>query len=285
MIIAESHNDYLIEAKPNSKDIEKYIDFLVQSNVKLINFAFFSTHTHNFNINKILNKKDLVLKTIKGKNLETVFSIEDMQFFNMKNIDDLIALSPTCCSLTWNYLNQYAGGAKTNHGITNTGKDLIASLQNNHIFVDTAHLSKKSFYEFLDLNTQPILNTHCGFAQIKNHFRNIDDDQIKQILQSNGYIGIAFVKDFYDKRKIFNAHYLAKCICNICSQYGTNNFGIGSDFYGTKNLPIDIKNYNDFAILKNELTQYGMSNTEIDKIFYYNFYNFLKRNKKLDNKT
>lgn len=287
MLIADSHNDFLIEAKPTSKDIENYILQLKQSNVNLINFAFFTTHTPNFELANSIALKNTVLKIIKQQKIDikAIFSIEDMGFLDVKNIDNLIMLSPFCCSLTWNNLNQYAGGAKTNYGITNKGYHIIKLLQKNDIFIDTAHLSKKSFYDFLKLNTKPILNTHCGFTQIKNHFRNIDDEQIKKILETNGYIGIAFANDFYDKRFTFNINYIAKCICNICLKYGINNFGIGSDFWGTKNLPINLNNYNEFNILKDKLNYYGMTNREIEQLFYYNFFNFLNRNKKLNFKT
>ena len=61
------------------------------------------------------------------------------------------------------------------------------------------------------------------------------------------------------------------------SKYGDDYIGIGSDFFGTKHLPINLKSYDDMFILKKEMEKVGISKISINKIFYKNFENFLKQ--------
>jgi len=278
MLFSDSHNDFLIEGYlNNSLKIDEYLSYLTNYKIELINFALFTTQTPAFSLELAHQLIEKTKKENKNK-IKMLFSIEDLSFLNSKDIDSLIRLFPFCCNLTWNFENQYAGGSYTNLGLTTCGKQLVRKLERNNIFIDTAHLNYKSFNDFIKTTTKPILNTHSGFYFLKNHKRNLTDEQVKLIKDSNGYIGLAFVKDFYDNRYSFNIDFLTTCICKIIDKFGINNIGIGSDFFGTKKVPYNLNDYKDFKNLASSLKAKGLSEKEIQKLMYNNFFDFIKKN-------
>ena len=57
-------------------------------------------------------------------------------------------------------------------------------------------------------------------------------------------------------------------------KYGDDYLSIGSDFFGAKNLPVDLNSYFDLKNLKICLKEQGILNKSIRKIFYENFLKF-----------
>ncbi len=176
--------------------------------------------------------------------------IEDAWFLTAENLDEFIALHPHSVGLTWNMANQLASGAYSRGGITTWGYQVIQRLEKAGIQIDTAHLNRRSFWQFTRVTTRPLVCTHTAFAAVYRHPRNLSNRQIRAIIKSNGLIGLALVPKFltntttscsaYDLIK--HIHYFKKHFSNATLHWGT-------DFYGTKYLPQHIQNYNNLIHL------------------------------------
>ena len=59
--------------------------------------------------------------------------------------------------------------------------------------------------------------------------------------------------------------------------FGLENLAIGTDFFGTSDLPCDVQSYYDFSKIKQKLHQIGYKNAQIDAIFYKNYEIFVNR--------
>ena len=64
-------------------------------------------------------------------------------------------------------------------------------------------------------------------------------------------------------------------ILYISEKFGTDNFCIGTDFFGTDSVPEGLSNYEGFNFLREKLQKEGMVNGDIDKLFYRNLCDFL----------
>ena len=147
--------------------------------------------------------------------------------------------------------------------------------------MDYAHLNKKSFWQACKISKQPIYVSHSGFYFDNDCERNLDDEQIKKIIQTNGFVGVYMLKEnIIGDKGTFDSFAYAKTIFNFVSIYGDKNIGLGTDFYGLNEYPDDIKNYKDLKNLKTMLKNLGLKNSSIKNIFYKNFFKFLKRIKK-----
>ena len=78
-------------------------------------------------------------------------SVEDLGFIKTEqDLKKLIDLRPISVTLTWNEANQFAGGANSNKKLTKLGIETIKLLEEKDVLIDTAHLSRKSFNQFIN---------------------------------------------------------------------------------------------------------------------------------------
>ena len=277
--ISDSHNDFM--TKLTSKEKSDYLLNCKKMGVKIISCAIFTSNLklciddlYNFK-NEIVNLKN------KYKDIFLLFSIEDIGFIHEEDIDKFIKLRPISCTLTWNFDNHLAGGALGKNGITKLGKKIISELEKNDIFIDTAHLNKKSFWEFSKITTKPIYNSHSNLYNLKRNKRNLTDKQIEKIVSTNGYLGLTLYDKFIGKIGNVNAKTIAYQFDYLIKKFGYKNFGLGTDFYGidVENLPNDIKTYEDIKKIVIELKKLGYDETVIEHIIYKNYKNFLEKNR------
>ena len=278
MKISDAHNDFLIEIK-KVREKNNYIKYIkLNKNIKSICGSVWTTKCMNA-INKILECYECV-----KDNKKIQLSIEDLGFINKYNLNEAISIinkiKPIYCGLVWNYNNTLGGGSLCKNKLTLLGKNIINNLEKEKIIIDTAHMNRATFYKFIKVTKFPIFNSHTNFNFFKKHKRNLNDKQIKSIIHSNGFIGVCFVKSFISD-KIVNLRLIARELAIFTQKYGNKNVGIGSDFYGTKDLPKDLKTYEDLKELKLLLKQEGLSNKTIKNIYYKNFQNYLKRVKNI----
>ncbi len=275
--IADSHTDFLTELK-TKEERENYIKSLSLSPLKLLSCAVFTTD-ENLSVDKILSLKNEI-KTLDDS-VKLLFSVEDIGSVNAKtDMERLIENKPISCTLTWNYDNQYSGGTFSNNGLTQKGIQTIELLENNNIFVDTAHLNRKAFWQVCKYSKRPIFNSHSNIYTLRHHKRNLTDKQIQKIVDSDGYMGITIYNAFVSNKKRISSYDIAKQFDYLIKKFGYKHFGFGTDLYGIdkQDLPYDIANYNDLAKVIQVLENMGHSKDVIEHISYKNFYNFLKRN-------
>ena len=259
----------------------------------VINIKLFDAHndclTQVYNIDDYIRDVDCVILAIflsenkwKIEKIEDVckkiknncfMAIEDVSVINYNDLDRLSLLKPLYCSLTWNGSNALAGGCKSNKGITRLGKKYIEKIEEFSV-VDTAHLNKKSFYKLAKITSKPLFNSHTNLMSLKKHKRNIDDKQIEAIIKSNGLICLTGVKEFL---KDGNLDSYINSIYEFFLKYGSDNVALSTDFIGSKEFPLVYSSYKDFKVIYNELSKKGLSEADLNKIFYLNLKRFFNK--------
>jgi membrane dipeptidase len=289
----DSHID-LLTAIPQQNKREKYIKKIKKYGGDYISLAVFTTE-NKYSLANIEKFQKEVNYYNHKYDLHLLLSIEDFGAFDVDDVKKLKKLNVFSSTLTWNNENQYAGGAMTQKGLTKLGKAAIAEFEREKVLIDCAHLSQKSFFDVANLSCQPIYNSHANIYSLFAHKRNLFDEQLSLIKDTNGFLGLSFYQKFISTNKI-SAFDIAKQFSYLFEKYGSKNWGIGSDFWGFDKYfsPFNLREYNDFDNLTNELTKIGFSKNDINSIFYKNFLDFIARtkckdtpityNEKLDNK-
>ena len=195
-------------------------------------------------------------------------AIEDIGFVGEGDFD----FSPYLyCSLTWNYNNVFAGGALDDGALTSLGHKIIDRI-NSCCALDLAHINRKSFFQALDAAKRPMCS-HTGF---NNHPRSLTDEQIKALIDRRGIIGLSAVTAFTGAKTVRE---LAQTVDRFVQKYGIHNIALGTDFYGTTDLPDGFNDYGGVGALKSELNILGYDDGCINKILYENalcFYEEIK---------
>jgi len=268
MKIFDLHNDFLTEIKSN-KNKERYINNKKNNDVfHMVSAVWTSEMSQEKAIKEIRNANNLIYKN-KPLNKYSL-AIEDLHFISKNYLYEIINYKPLYCGLTWNYDNNLAGGALEGGDVSLLGLRVIKELENNNILIDTAHLSEKSFMTFSSITEKPILCSHTGVRTLVENNRNLKDYQIKMIAESGGIIGISLVGQFLSNDKKASVNDVVRHVDYIISRYGEDCAALGTDFYGTKNLPKGIKNYNNLLLIEERLKILGYPQNIIEKIFYKN---------------
>ena len=270
--LIDCHNDFLTKLETIKEKVQ-YIKSL--KNVKVIMCAVFTTEQKLGikELNKLKNELYILQTYTKVK---LIFTIEDIGFVDSREkLNKLLRLKPFSVTLCWNNKNCLCSGALENGGLTEWGKFVIKELEKNKIIIDTAHLNKQSFKDFVKITTKPIFNSHSNIFELYKNKRNLNNYQIKQIVNSKGFMGITIYNKFISNNKITSFE-IANQLNYLIKKYGYKNFGFGTDFFGINILPKDINNYLDFNKIKNHLKNMGYNNKIIKHIFYKNFLLFKK---------
>lgn len=159
------------------------------------------------------------------------------------------------------------------HGLTDFGIQYVQECERLGIIIDVSHLSDAGFYDVLRYTKAPFVASHSNARAICRHARNLTDDMIKELSKRGGVMGINFAADFLDENKENNAlskiSSMVKHICHIKKVGGIDCIGLGSDFDGIpQNL--ELKDASYMPMLYRALQEAGLSEEDIEKIFYKN---------------
>ena len=230
-------------------------------------FEYYENTLSNF-------KKQL---TNKPDNLTPIFTVEGGLLIenDLSRVERLYNDGIRALTLTWNGENQIAGGADSDAGLKDFGRHVIGKLNRFGIATDLSHLNKKSFYGAIELADRPII-THSCLEFVYKHRRNIDDTQLKLLVQKNGIFGLCFYPAFLgDGNALEN---LYKNVYHILELGYEDFLSIGSDFDGA-DMSSELYDISAVPTLYNYLGSRGINNVILNKMFFENAYNFFSKTK------
>ena len=259
------HNDYFLKLKSKNKK-EGYVSKCKPDAENIITALWTSELSNDESIREIERARDFVC------NIPHLFlGVEDLHFLSKKNLEKFVSLRPVYAGLTWNSANCLAGGANESGKMTNFGKFAVKCLEQNNIKIDAAHLNEDSFMDLSKISSKPLFCSHTAFFGLQPHARNLKDYQIKMIVDSGGLVGLCLVADFLTDNKKCDVKHIVAHIDYFACKFGVNNIAIGTDFFGTKHLPKQAKNYKELVKnVSNLLSGMGYTEKSISKIFYDN---------------
>jgi len=103
--------------------------------------------------------------------------------------------------LTWNNSTSWATSAQDENagkqkGLTRFGKQIIRALDSLGVLIDVSHLGEQGFYDVLATSKNPIIASHSSCSSLREHYRNLKDEQIRKLAKSGGVMMINFFPAF-----------------------------------------------------------------------------------------
>jgi membrane dipeptidase len=160
------------------------------------------------------------------------------------------------------------------HGLTNAGRDMVRRLEQKKIFCDLAHVSKKGFWDAVEVHdrSQPLLVTHTGVSGAFEHWRNLDDRQLKAVADSGGTVGVMYQSSFLGDPYLGGAAArVVDHLEHIVKTVGEDHASLGSDWDGAILPPRDLKSPLELPRLVHIMLERGMTPRTIRKILGENF--------------
>ena len=252
-------------------------------------------------LNKIVTSSDNKIKICttgkdikdceKNNNIGIILHIEGAEAIDneFKSLNKLYDKGLRSIGIVWSRNNIFGHGVPFSYpsspdrgpGLTSVGKALVKHCNEKGILIDLSHLNQKGFYDIAKISNAPLIATHSNAHYITNHSRNLTNDQLITIKESNGIVGINFATSFLrkDGRMIpeTSLDIITDHLEHLLNFLGENNIALGSDYDGAI-VPKDISNISKIGNLCLHLKDKGYSKKLIEKIFYKNWISFLEKN-------
>ncbi|MBE7076476.1 MAG: hypothetical protein E7374_01125 [Clostridiales bacterium] len=272
MKLCDAHNDLLT----SDKTLEEKIKIVKSWKSHTVILAIFTTKKITTFSDFLVYYKEFL--TLKKVNENLMFSVEDIGNFSLEEVKKIITLKPFSLTLTWNAENNYAGGANSLVGLKENGKKIVEFAESKGVLIDTAHMSRKSYFDFIKITKFPIFNSHSNIFDIKKENRNLTHQQILEIEKSGGFLGLTIYEKFISNKKITSKD-VAFQFKYLKDNYPSLYFGFGTDFLGIDEncLPQDVSDYNSLKHVKREMKNLGIKRREIKSIICKNFMKFRTR--------
>ena len=228
---------------------------------------------------------------------------------DIDRLDELYDFGVRHVSLTWNEQNLLAAGIRgdTDSGLTELGMQALHRIEKLHMILDVSHLNDKSFWDVMDHATGPVAATHSNCRSLCDVPRNLSDDMIRAIVQTEGMIGVnAYAPFIAESQRERTVDRLAAHVDHIVRIAGIEHVGFGFDFCeflespntGGNSAGVEDDNekaagekvdaiagsgalfgLEDASQAQNILTALklnGFSKTEIEKLSYENWHDFIR---------
>lgn len=192
---------------------------------------------------------------------------------NVSLIEVFYKLGVRIVALTWNGRNPFADGLKVGprpSGLTELGYELVERLGELGIVLDLAHIAEPGFWDALRASEGPVVATHANARALRDHPRNLTDEQLKAIAERGGLVGVTFVPGFLTTEKADLDHVLAH-LDYMVKLIGEDHVALGSDFDGITSPPTRLSGVDCLPSLTEGMLMRGYSEERIAKILGINW--------------
>lgn len=205
---------------------------------------------------------------------------------DLSDLEEYYANGLRSLGLVWSRPNVFGCGVPfrfphspdTGPGLTEAGKKLVQECNRLGIMIDLAHINEKGFWDVVELSDAPLVVSHTGVHAICPSTRNLTDEQIDAIGESNGLIGIIFgpVHTRSDGQRELDTPLtqIVRHIDYVVERIGVDHVAFGSDFDGTE-MPRELHDVAGLPQLIQALRGKGYDRDSLERIAYQNWFRVL----------
>ncbi len=164
--------------------------------------------------------------------------------------------------------------SRRGEGLTALGKEYVKRLNAKKIFVDLAHISREGFFDAVAVHdrSQPLLVTHTGVKAVTEHWRNLDDEQLRAIAATGGTVGVMYQSSFLGEPFWGGkAEAVLRHVDHVIATIGEDHVSLGSDWDGAICPPRDLATPLDLPRLVELCLRRGYRPERIQKLLGGNF--------------
>ncbi len=183
----------------------------------------------------------------------------------------------------------YCFGTGSTGGFNADGKKLLREMDRVGMLLDVTHLADESFWDALEIYQGPLLASHHNCRALVPADRQLDDNQIKALIERKAVIGAAFDnwmirpgwKIGVSDPSTVKMEHIVDHIDHICQLAGNaKHCGIGSDLdggFGKEQSPSDLDTIADLGRMADLLQKRGYAPADIEGLMSGNWIDFFRR--------
>jgi membrane dipeptidase len=190
--------------------------------------------------------------------------------------------------LVWSRPNAFAHGVPfafprspdTGPGLTDAGRELVRACNRLGIMIDLSHLNESGFWDVARLSDAPLVATHSNVHALTPSTRNLTDDQLEAVKDSEGIVGLNFgvndLREDGDNNADVPLERMVRHLDYLVDKLGIDGVGLGTDFDGTK-IPQEIGDVTGLPKLIELLREHGYDEASLHKLAYENWVRVLSK--------
>ena len=196
---------------------------------------------------------------------------------DLSRVDSFYVAGCRYITLCHNYTNDICDASRYENpnghgGLSEFGEQVVRRMNELGMLVDVSHASTSTLYDIIKISKAPIFASHSSVRAIKDHPRNLTDQEIKDIAATGGVIQIAtgrWCLTNAPKSETKIVH-LADHIDHIKNLVGPEHIGLGTDFDGGGGM-VDFQDCSKMKDLTVELLKRGYTEKELEMFWGGNF--------------
>jgi membrane dipeptidase len=181
--------------------------------------------------------------------------------------------------ICWNKTNKAGVSSfdkKNSSGLSTLGREIIAECNERGIMVDVSHASKRTFWDLIEASKTPVFSSHSGCEALKNHPRNLDDEQLRAVGKKGGVVGIIFAANFLGGLFESTVETICDHLEHVVEVAGEDAVALGSDFDGFVPLPRGMRDVRDLPRITQVLWKRGFGEARLRKLLGENFLRYFE---------
>ena len=132
--------------------------------------------------------------------------------------------------LAYNRDNSIAGGC---HGadvpLTPLGRQVVDEINRVGLLMDCSHSGYRTSMEIMERSSRPVIFSHSNPRALKNHARNITDEQIRACARTGGVVALSGIGIFLGANDI-RTETVLRHIDYVVERVGVDHVGLGLDY-------------------------------------------------------
>ena len=159
-------------------------------------------------------------------------------------------------------------GTSMHNGLSDLGKEVVGLLNYYGIMIDISHPSKEAIRQMTELSKAPIIASHSSARALRDHPRNVDDEQLNWIKENGGVIQTTALGFFLTDREDppANMDDFMDHIDYMVEKIGIDHVGISSDFDGGGGI-VGWEDASETMNVTSALRERSYSESEIAKLW------------------
>ncbi|WP_245972369.1 dipeptidase [Rhodovulum iodosum] len=174
---------------------------------------------------------------------------------------------------------RYPSDGDIGPGLTDHGLRLVKRCNELRIMIDLSHMNMAGFWDVARQSDAPLVATHSNAHAVCAHARNLTDDQLAAIRDSDGMVGLNFAVAFLreDGRMVDTGlDQMLRHLDHLIDRLGETRVGLGSDFDGAV-VPSEIGSAAGLPALREAMRAHGYDEGLMKKLCQENWLRVLEK--------
>lgn len=268
---------FAIWADRRRTDDETYADFL-----KISDNLSKEITANNCKINAVTTFEEMATAWGNGKSA-AFLAVEDARILGGKieRLDILKARGVKYMTMMWGGKTCIGSSHDVDGGLTDFGREVVNKCFEYGIVPDVSHSNEQTTEEISAIayeHGKPFIASHSNCYSLFPHTRNLREKHLNDIINLGGIVGISLCP--YHIKDMTEGNCTVKDVVAHIEKYlelgAKDVLGLGCDLDGT-DLPQGFGGIDDLYSIAEELSSLNYTDELIEKIFYRNFYEFIKK--------